>query len=101
MGKPYDALFQTYCKLMLVIITDTGTQKALHYPYGQCLCTSKKMRSNIRLNTDYVQWFKKKALDLSKYPEEPTEPINRMENTEYDYMKRMQLKVKKDEGDSE
>jgi hypothetical protein len=43
----------------------------------------------------YVQWQKKKTLDLSKYVEEPTEPINRLENTEYDYLKRMQARAPK------
>ena len=40
----------------------------------------------------YVQWQTKKTLDLSKWKKEPLEPINRMENTEYDYLKRMQAK---------
>jgi hypothetical protein len=46
-----------------------------------------------------VQWFKKKSLDLSSYGEEPVEPINRMENTEFDYVKRMQAKTVKESGE--
>ena len=64
-----------------------GATKSSHFnrgPWGRrMLCTPH-----------YVKWWQKKSLDLSKYPNEPTQAINPAANTEKKYVQFMRKKRK-------